>query len=356
MTAAATFDLAERRPDGSVRRPRPPDPGIARVQPPDRLALAPQPSGAARRVLPAALDGHGPGRRGRGVRPRDRRPDQRDLRPARRRRLGQGRRARALDRRADAATSSTSARSPASATTPGPSSTRRRQPRPATQQAADGLRTDLEHGRLQDRRRRGDLHPRPRRQRSGCRRSPEDEGTSQAERAVLRRRLVPARPSRTSTPRRLTNRPTITVATPLFDQNGGGQRVAVLAANLSLARLDRIVQQRTGLGETGRTYLVGPDRRLIQRRRPQLRRASCRLPGDPRGPSQRQDGQGLYADDRGVPVIGVYRWLGDRGAGLIAEISQDEAFGRPGSWPHDRVVGLASASCSLAASGSWLAG
>ena len=62
----------------------------------------------------------------------------------------------------------------------------------------------------------------------------------------------------------LTNQPTMTVATPLFDQNGAGQRVAVLAANLSLARLDQIVQQRTGLGQTGRTYLVGPDRRQIQ--------------------------------------------------------------------------------------------
>ena len=40
-----------------------------------------------------------------------------------------------------------------------------------------------------------------------------------------------------------------------------------------------------------------------------------------------QTGQGLYADDRGTAVVGVYRWLGDRGAGLLAEISQDEAFG-----------------------------
>ena len=32
----------------------------------------------------------------------------------------------------------------------------------------------------------------------------------------------------------LTGSPTITVASPLFDQDGGGQRVAVLAANLQL--------------------------------------------------------------------------------------------------------------------------
>ena len=62
----------------------------------------------------------------------------------------------------------------------------------------------------------------------------------------------------------LTNLPTITVATPLFDQDGGGRRVAVIAANLSLQRVDRIVLERTGLGETGQAYLVGADGRLIQ--------------------------------------------------------------------------------------------
>ncbi len=124
----------------------------------------------------------------------------------------------------------------------------------------------------------------------------------------------------------LTNQPTMTVATPLFDQNGLGQRVGVLAANLSLARLDQIVQQRTGLGQTGRTYLVGSDRRLIS--------STTAANGgvlDSVGIEQavvaHQDGEGLYTDDRGVPVIGVYTWLPDRASGLLAEMSQDEAFG-----------------------------
>ena len=40
-----------------------------------------------------------------------------------------------------------------------------------------------------------------------------------------------------------------------------------------------------------------------------------------------QSGRGLYTDADGTPVIGVYTWLPDREAGLIAEMSQDEAFG-----------------------------
>ncbi len=125
----------------------------------------------------------------------------------------------------------------------------------------------------------------------------------------------------------LTNQPTMTVATPLFDQNGLGQRVGVLAANLSLARLDQIVQQRTGLGETGRTYLVGPDRRLISSTTAGAGAGVLDSAAIEQAVVDHQDGQGLYLDDRNVPVIGVYTWLGDRGSALLAEMSQDEAFG-----------------------------
>ena len=122
----------------------------------------------------------------------------------------------------------------------------------------------------------------------------------------------------------LTGRPTITVATPLFDRDGKGQRVAVIAANLSLQRVDRIVLERTGLGATGRTYLVGDDGVLIQ--------GTGGDGGTLRSTAVEaivagQSGRGLYADPGGIPVIGVYEWIADRNAGLIAEMSQDEAFG-----------------------------
>src|SRR3954447_11634701 len=123
----------------------------------------------------------------------------------------------------------------------------------------------------------------------------------------------------------LTQRPTITVGTPLFDQNGGGQRVAVLAADLSLQRLDRIILERTGLGESGRTYLVDANGRLIQGATQGGQGGAVDSEGI-RQVRSGQTGQGLYVDDRGVPVIGVYRWIADRGAGLLAEVSQDEAF------------------------------
>ena len=122
----------------------------------------------------------------------------------------------------------------------------------------------------------------------------------------------------------LTDRPTITVATPLFDQDGFGRRVAVVAANLSLQRVDRIVVlDRAGLGTTGRAYLVGSDGGLIQGTGTDsatLRSTAIDAIVDG------QSGRGLYTDPEGTPVIGVYRWLADRNAGIIAELSQEEAF------------------------------
>ena len=124
----------------------------------------------------------------------------------------------------------------------------------------------------------------------------------------------------------LTGSPTITVASPLFDQNGGGQRVAVLAANLQLERLDRIILERTGLGETGQTYLVGGDSRFVHERMNTGVDANGVHSAGIDDAVAGHSGQGLYADYRGVPVIGVYRWLPDREAAIVAEISQGEAF------------------------------
>ena len=49
----------------------------------------------------------------------------------------------------------------------------------------------------------------------------------------------------------------IVIATPLFARDG--QRIAVVAGVLNLTRLDQIILQETGLGETGEAYLVGSD-------------------------------------------------------------------------------------------------
>ncbi|MDH5242527.1 MAG: response regulator [Chloroflexota bacterium] len=124
----------------------------------------------------------------------------------------------------------------------------------------------------------------------------------------------------------LTNLPTITISNPLFDADGKGRRVGVVAGNLNLERIDRIVLERTGLGEGGATYLVGADHRFVHARLNQGDYASGVGSAGIDEALSGTSGQALYADYRGVPVIGVYRWLEEHDAALLVELPQAEAF------------------------------
>jgi signal transduction histidine kinase/DNA-binding response OmpR family regulator len=115
----------------------------------------------------------------------------------------------------------------------------------------------------------------------------------------------------------------ITIATPLFDR--GGQRIAVVAAVLNLERLDRIVLQRTGLGVSGETYLVGTDGRFVHARLLDGFPDPVTSQGIEAGLAQR-DGRGRYPNYEGEAVIGTYHWLPEVGSALLAELSEDEAF------------------------------
>jgi len=122
----------------------------------------------------------------------------------------------------------------------------------------------------------------------------------------------------------LTGEPTITISTPLFDPDGA--RIGVIAANLNPERIDRIVLQSTGLGDTGETYVVGRDHRFVHA---SLNRGAFAKGVSSTGIDRGLDGvggRGLYENYAGVPVIGVYRWLPEIGATLVAEQSQEEAF------------------------------
>ena len=127
-------------------------------------------------------------------------------------------------------------------------------------------------------------------------------------------------------PSSLNGKPIITVVTPLFDPQG--RRLGELASHLSLARIDRIIMERTGLGTSGETYLVNRSHAIISD-------TDIPEPGFPAGKVysdgidaalQGFNGNGLYRNYAGIPVIGVYRWDDEQEVALVAEMSQDEAF------------------------------
>lgn len=56
------------------------------------------------------------------------------------------------------------------------------------------------------------------------------------------------------------NEPASFVATPIKDNTG--KTIGVLAFQISLKAINKIMQERAGMGETGETYLVGPDKKM----------------------------------------------------------------------------------------------
>lgn len=127
-------------------------------------------------------------------------------------------------------------------------------------------------------------------------------------------------------------RPVLTVSAPV--RNEQGELLGVLAMHLSLDPIAQIIRARSGLGETGETFLVDSSSLLVASGRMDLESAQQRThsEGVARALSGKS-GQGLYLNNAGVKVVGVYRWMPAYQMALLAEMSQTEAFA-----PADRLA------------------
>jgi GAF domain-containing protein/HAMP domain-containing protein len=120
---------------------------------------------------------------------------------------------------------------------------------------------------------------------------------------------------------------TVIVARPI--PNLQGEIIGVLAGHASLEDLNTTMQERAGLGDTGETYLVSPDKILLT-----ASRFEGYLPGETYVQTDgaaaalqgRDTGSGVYNSYRGLPVVGVYHWLPDLKVVLLAEQDQSEAL------------------------------
>ena len=126
-------------------------------------------------------------------------------------------------------------------------------------------------------------------------------------------------------PSPLTFEPTLTIAAPL--RNLIGERLGVLAVHVNLEEVDRIIQGRAGLGNTGETYLVDKYNVFISGERFGRERfpRGVHTEGIDAAISGR-DGWGLYQNYAGVSVIGVYSWIEALELALMVELEQAEAF------------------------------
>ena len=122
----------------------------------------------------------------------------------------------------------------------------------------------------------------------------------------------------------ITRKPAITLARPLEDRSG------MVLVDLDLERIDTIVREKTGLGESGESYLVGS---LISKNAfiAGKSQSNNNLPEDIDSPAidaamSGMSGYGLYRNYNNDSVLGVYRWLNEQDIALLVEISQEEAF------------------------------
>jgi len=130
----------------------------------------------------------------------------------------------------------------------------------------------------------------------------------------------------------LTGELTIVLTRPLLDASN--KTVGVVAGELDINTLGQIMTERAGLGNTGETYLVSAQTNYLL--------TPSRFDGFPLNQAYHSqginealkghNGQGIYSSYRSpsIPVIGVYQWIPDLQAGLLAEIQVDEALATSG--------------------------
>ena len=125
-----------------------------------------------------------------------------------------------------------------------------------------------------------------------------------------------------------TNRVAIIFSRPVTDDQGNV--IGVIAGNASLNTLNGIMLERTGLRETGETYLVGLNRALLTETRTNpgklLGSRYIRTLGVNRAIREKQNGSAVYTNYAGEDVFGVYFWLPELQVALLAEQSTSEAL------------------------------
>lgn len=129
-----------------------------------------------------------------------------------------------------------------------------------------------------------------------------------------------------------TKKPTASFSTSIFDPNG--KRLGMLVIHLNLNRIDDIIRDSRGLGKTGETYFVvnlgdnfSQRNAFVSAERfaSELLRDGVESKGIVAAMAG-NNGRGLYRNYRGIPVIGVDRWLATKDVALLAEMEQAEAF------------------------------
>lgn len=132
------------------------------------------------------------------------------------------------------------------------------------------------------------------------------------------------------------NEPATFIGTPVVD--GQGDIIAVLALQISTKQIDKIMQEKTGMGESGETYLVGED--FLMRSDSRFSKESTILNKDYTIRTEAveegladKSGSKIIDDYRGIKVLSSYSHFGlnevygfDFEWVVVSEIDKEEAY------------------------------
>lgn len=118
----------------------------------------------------------------------------------------------------------------------------------------------------------------------------------------------------------------VVAAAPVVGADGRTRGSLVGRANLGV--LDRVMAERTGLGNTGTTYLVGENRALVTPSPDGGRGTPVASAGVNAVIASEGTLESQYLSAGGVPWVATFRWVDSLKVVLVAEQQQSEAYGR----------------------------
>ena len=149
------------------------------------------------------------------------------------------------------------------------------------------------------------------------------------------------------------SQPTMVVSYPVKDNYG--KLLGVLAAHVNLEPLNELMLERSGLGETGETYLVRESNLLLTdlHTLPGVAFNKWVFTEGVNRALKGESGVDLYLDYREKPVIGSYHWLEEMKLALLVEFDQEEALA-PVNRLRNTIVMIAGIVFIIAAAIGWL--
>lgn len=145
------------------------------------------------------------------------------------------------------------------------------------------------------------------------------------------------------------------ISTPIFKE---GRKIGVLVFQMPIARINAVMNQKAGLGETGETYIVGED--MLMRSQSRFTEENTILKTKVDGKTVKKalagdSGYTVIPDYRGVPVLSAYAPMTFNGAkyAILADQDEAEAMAPANSLLWEMIIASVLAIIAVAVAGLW---